>query len=107
MKSFRWDHIKRAAQDAFLARFRRGSPFPSEGQFLALIESFCNPGGPRKPLVVMEAWDKYALNLIDNWDIRCCMKLVACFPDCLPAIYRNQKPSCDYDEKGNWILIFT
>jgi hypothetical protein len=106
MRTFRFDQLKRRAQDAVLYRFQRGSPFPIEGQFLALLESIANPAGPRKPRAVMAEWEAYALKLIDDWDIRCCMKLVELFPGILPEFYAKQRPVCDYDEKGNWVLVF-
>ena len=106
MRVIRWDLMKERAQEEFLHRFDPGYGFPTGATFLALIESFTNPAGPRKPLAVMEEWKTYALSLIDRWDIRCCMKLAELFPGCLPKHLRGRMPACAYDDKGHWVLTF-
>lgn len=61
---------------------------------------------PRSVQQVMEEWKKFGLALIDNWDIRCVMKLVELFPSCLPQWLHGRRPTLDYNEKGDWCLIF-
>jgi hypothetical protein len=105
MKIYRFDNVKKRAKEEFDNRFRRGCIHPSEGQFLALFASLSDLT-PTKPLELMEEWERYAHNLIENWDIRCSMKLAELFPSCLPAHTKGRKPTCEYDENGNWVLMF-
>ena len=45
--------------------------------------------------------------IIDKWDVRCCMKLAKCFEGCLPKnVSVNSVPLLDQDENGEWLVIF-
>ncbi len=41
-----------------------------------------------------------------NWDIRRAKALFSIFPDLIAEKYRNQTPTAEYDDKGNWVLIY-
>ena len=47
-----------------------------------------------------------AQEIIDNWDIRNAGKLFEIFPSIISKKYHNKPFSCEYDEKGNWVIVF-
>lgn len=104
MSKFLWEKVKRRAGDEFLSRMNLchvGDP-----HFLALTASLNAPGGPQKPMTILEEWTDYGLALIDSWDIRACMRLVEAFKSSLPQHLHKRRPVCDYDEHGEWALFF-
>ena len=105
MKILKFETLKKKACDEFLYKFDRGYGFPNHASFLALAASLTQ-STPTKPIVIMDEWRTYALNLINNWDIRMYKKLVECFPNCLPKNLIDKIATCDYNEKGDWVLIF-
>lgn len=103
--SIRFDHLKVKALEAFQHKATYGHGFPSEIQFLALCAAAQAPKW-ENPINLANEWIDYGIQLIEDWDIRCCMKLVAIFPSCLPKELHNRVPNCDYDDKGHWRLYF-
>lgn len=49
---------------------------------------------------------KMAWTIIENWDIRRAGALFEIFPDIIPKRYRGKDFAAEYNEKGNWIIIF-
>ncbi len=47
-----------------------------------------------------------AQKMIDNWDIRCAGKLFEVFPSIISKKYHNKSFNCEYNERGQWIIIF-
>lgn len=45
-------------------------------------------------------------DIIDAWDIRMAKKLIDLFPNCIPTRFHNRTPKADYNEKGEWVLIY-
>lgn len=57
---------------------------------------------PRKKQALKEK----VFEVIDNWDIRNIKGLIDLFPDCVAVKYQNQRPFIEYDDKGEWVVIF-
>lgn len=102
-----WENLQVRAILAFRDRMFLGSSAPAEAQFLALIAATGlekpYPGAAKE---ILKEWEAYGVALIENWDIRKCMKLVECFPEILPKRLHSRTPVCDYDENLNWALFF-
>ena len=45
-------------------------------------------------------------SIIANWDIRRAKTLIDLFPSMMPKQCLNVIPKAEYDEKGDWVLIF-
>jgi len=45
-------------------------------------------------------------SIISNWDIRRAKALIDLFPDMMPKQCLNKTPVAEYDEKGDWVLVF-
>lgn len=83
-------------------RFIKISPFE------AMAISVVNGKDWKSNLDMMK--DKVA-KTIDSWDIRMVNKLFETFPDeifpaIIPMKYRKIQPLLDYDESGEWCIIF-
>ena len=49
---------------------------------------------------------KKAQVICRNWDIRRAKALLDIFPQLIAKKYRGKTPIADYDEKGDWVLVF-
>ena len=47
-----------------------------------------------------------AWKIIENWDIRMAAKLFEIFPNIISKKYHNKPFVAEYDDKGNWVIIF-
>ena len=73
-------------------------------QIYAILETMDEH--PRTWRDVLPEMEQAAKNIVYKWDARCIMKLVKIFPFILPKKYHGQKGILEYNEKGEWILIF-
>lgn len=106
MKYLKWETMKKKAKEEFWNQTSLHGTFPNNSLFLAQLEAILEIP-KRKPREVLKEWEDKGTEIIDKWDIRCCMKLAKCFPSCLP---KNTPitaiPKIDRDEQDNWIVIF-
>lgn len=101
----RWESMKRKALDSYVFHTEKSRASMHPSMYHALFAAAMqNP--PEKPLELWEEWREYGRRLIENWDIRRCMKLAEILPECLPAYLRKQRPVCEMDEAGKWVLVF-
>lgn len=55
----------------------------------------------------LEELQKRALQRVNDWDVRCCMKLVAVIPAILPKRFHDKVPVAFIDDgSGEWVLEF-
>jgi hypothetical protein len=47
-----------------------------------------------------------AINICKNWDIRRAKALFDIFPQLINKKYKGKTPIAEYDEKGDWVIIF-
>ena len=83
-------------------------PFSKLSAFDAMTISIQNGKPWEENLIEMK---KAVGEYIDNWDIRRITKLFDTFPDyifpsIIPNKYRHVKPILEYDNKGEWCIIF-
>lgn len=106
MKIINWETMKKKAKEEF---WQSTDPYrcsPNANAFLALHAAVLEEP-KRKPREVLKEWQDKGTEIIDKWDIRCCMKLAECFPSCLPKnIPLTTIPTIDQDENSEWIIIF-
>ena len=103
MRIIKWENLKRRAVEVFINTVDVQNPF-SDVAFLALMAGSLAPAGQcRKPADVMNEWLEFGIRLIENWDIRQCMKLVDLFPGCLPKHLQNKGLQLFYTSL--WIIL--
>ena len=103
--TYRYDNLKERAAVEFHNLCDCSSGFPTSAAF----QAFCGAIEERPyrhPGAVLKEWIAAGEQIIANWDIRECMKLVRLFPSCLPKHLHGRRPVCGYDERGNWVLDF-
>ncbi len=104
METINWEKMKQRAKDEFSNKVGIYN-YGNSTTCLALIAAMSTTEKPRD---ILENWVDYGIQLINNWDIRKCMKLAELFPSCLPkTINPKSIPTLDYDENGDWQLIFS
>jgi hypothetical protein len=107
VKTLKWETMKQKAKEQFWnVTNSNGGVFPNSSAFLAQLEAALEVP-KRKPREVLKEWQDKGTEIIDKWDIRCCMKLAKCFPSCLPKnTPLNSIPTIGQDEKDDWVVIF-
>ena len=104
----KWESVKLKAQQEFSARVNQYNIGSASIWFYALLAASHDPAcfGRKNIERTVDQWTEIGFNLIRDWDIRRCMKLFELFPSCLPQHLHGRTPTCEYDEKGNWVICF-
>lgn len=76
-----------------------------KGLYLALAASVLG-ARTMKADDILKEWHDAGKELISVWDVRMVKKLVEIFPAIIPKKYHKGTCNADYDDNGDWIVIF-
>lgn len=104
MRTILFETIKNKAKEYIDEQSQWHYPHPTKALFYAL-QGACFSDKPVKPRMLLKEYCLEAEKLIDNWDIRMVGKLIELFP-VVPKWAIGRKFICDYNEKGDWVLVY-
>ena len=112
MNYIKFEVIKRKAIEEFHNRagYVQYGRFGIEGTpFLALlaqIEQFNATGKLRPATAILDEWQEYGQNIIEEFDVRMVGKLAELFPSCVPAHWKGRKLGAEMLDNANcdWVV---
>jgi hypothetical protein len=101
-KVIKWETLKAKAAGVLAHRQYCGEAFPTKEAMLAIVPAIKTGVHPQ---VLLKEWYDAALKIVDQWDVRCCDRLIKCFPEIYKKGYR--RIVMDMNEKNEWVVILT